>query len=103
AGREKGSVSPLVVAQFVKKILGGRDRQGDQEQNTGPRKAMGRGCEKRPVQPVDDSVLAHGVLQGHTQTQPGPRKSEPTVVRMIASIKNQVMIQNENGFAVSQS
>ena len=49
AGREKGTVPPLIVAPFFKKVLGGRDRQGDQEQNTGPRKAMGRGCEKRPV------------------------------------------------------
>src|ERR1700676_1641063 len=98
-GREKFHVLPLVMPPFLEKVFGRCNRQGDQEQEAGPGKTMRRRIEEKPAQPPGSSWRAQEFLQGHTQTQPGPRKSAPTAVRITASIKNHVMIQNESGFA----
>src|ERR1017187_3963486 len=42
------------------------------------------------------------LLQGHTHAQLGPRNNVPTLVRTTASIRNNVMTQNESGLELSQ-
>lgn len=105
-GGNKFLVLALVMSPLIEEILSRGNGKRDQQQQAGPAKTMNRRREDIPTQPFGDPFAqrwcAQELLQGHTQTQPGPRKSAPTVVRITASIKNQVMIQKESGFALSQ-
>jgi len=99
-------VLALVMPPLVEEILSGCHRQRDQKQQAGQPKTMNWRSEDIPAQPsadpVEGSWRAQEFLQGQTHTHPGPRKSAPTVVRITASIRNQVMIQKESGFALNQ-
>src|SRR5580700_525127 len=101
-GGNEFHVLPLVVPPFFEKVLGRCNRKGDQQEQAGPGKTIRRRNEEKPPQPPGYSLGAQEFLQGHTQTQPGPRKSAPTVVRITASIRNQVMIQNDRDLALNQ-
>jgi hypothetical protein len=95
-------VLALGMPPLIKEVFGRSNRQSNQKQQARPSKTTNWRCDHIPAQPFTHPLSAQGVLHGHTQTQPGPRKSAPTVVRITASIKNHVMIQKESGLALNQ-
>ena len=100
--RNEFAVVPLIMPPLIKEIFGRRYGKRDQQQKACPSETMNWRSEDMPAQPFAHRVRDQGFLQGQTQTQPGPRKSAPTVVRIAASIRNQVMIQKESGLALNQ-
>jgi len=87
---------------LIEEVFGRCNRQRNQKQQACPSKTTNWRSDDIPAQPFAHSLSVQGFLHGQTHTQPGPRKSAPTVVRIAASIKNHVMIQKESGLALNQ-
>src|SRR5579864_2495017 len=92
----------LVLSPLLKEILCGRNSQGNQQQNARPGKSAGGIPEEEATQPVEWIPCHQFPLHGRAHDQPGPRNNVPTAVRTAASIKNQVIIQNESGLELIQ-
>ena len=72
-------ILPLEGAVRPERVLGGRDREDDQEGDARERRRGGAAARRSPFR------SAHRV-HGQTNDQPGPRKKVPMTVRMVATI-----------------
>src|SRR5450759_3796019 len=79
------AVLPLERAVGAERVLGGRDREHEEEEDArgGEEAAERHGC--------DPQI---GPTHGQTSVQPGPRKKVPMTVRSVAMTTNQVMIHS---------